>query len=190
MKDDRAAWSEIELHELLSAFKDSRFAQIIRHWLALRQDHGVPHRGAVDPTHFKDCLDMVWLLERHGDGHFRYRLAGQAITEVHGGIRRGTDTSLLFPRASLEMFQPRWEAVLDRGQMVRAEGVVRLAGGTKSSRVERLMLPLRSDNGAVSIVLGATRYESANKNDGTATVFPPTDVQCCPAASVPIRACL
>ena len=189
MKTDEAAWSELGLHELLCAFKDSRFAQIIHHWLAVRADDGVPRRAAVDPTHFKSCLDMVWLLERHDDGHYRYRLAGQSITEIHGGIRRGTDTSLLFSRASLEMFQPRWKAVLDHGQLVRAEGIVTLADGTETSRVERLMLPLRSDNGAVSIVLGATHYEKACRNEGIVTDFPPTNMQCCPIDSLPIRAC-
>ncbi len=149
----------------------------------------MPHRGSVDPSHFRSCLDAVWLLERHADGRYRYRLAGQAIAEVHGGIRRGTDTSQLFSREALDMFLPRWEAVLDRGQLVRAEGIVQLAGGATTSRVERLMLPLRSDDGRVSVVLGATHYEKARGNDDIATAFPPTNIQCCPLNSIPLGAC-
>ena len=189
MINDGAAWSELGLHDLLCAFTDSRFAQVIHHWLALRQEDQVPHRRVVDPSQFRNCLDIVWLLERHADGRYRYRLAGQTIVEVHGGIQRGTDTSLVFSRDSLDMFQPRWEAVLDRWQLVRAEGVVNLAGGAKTSRVERLMLPLRSDDGTVSVVLGATHYEKARKNDGIATAFPPTNIQCCPSNSIPLGAC-
>lgn len=189
MINDGAAWSELGLHDLLCAFSDSRFAPLVGHWLALRQDDGIPHRGAVDPSHFGCCLDIVWLLERHADGRYRYRLAGQTIAELHGGIRRGTEVSGLFSRKSLEMFQPRWEAVLDRGQLVRAQGIVSLADGAKTSHVERLMLPLRSDDGTVSVVLGATHYEKARKNEGRATAFPPTNIQCCSSASIPLGAC-
>ncbi len=188
MVGDGARWSQLELHEFCCAFKDPRFAHVIQHWLALQRNEGVPDRGAVDPVQFRDCLDMVWLLERHDDGHYRYRLAGQTIVEVHGGIQRGTDTSRLFTRESLAMFQPRWEAVLDRGQLVRAEGVVTLADA-KTSLVERLMLPLRSDDRKVSVVLGVTHYEKARVNKETAAAFPPTNIQCCPTVSIPSGTC-
>ena len=190
MINDGATWSELGLHELLGAFTDPRFAPVILHWLALRQKDDVPLRAAVDPSQFRRSLDIIWLMERHADGHYRYRLAGQSIADVHGGIRRGSDTTRLFSREALDMFRPRWEAVLDGGRMVRAEGVVTLAGGATTSRVERLMLPLRADDGTVSVVLGATHYEEAQKSDGTATGFPPTNIQCCPSSSIPLGACL
>ena len=189
MINDGAAWSELGFHDLFCRFTDSRFTQVIRHWLALRQNDEVPLRAVVDPTQFQRSLDMIWLLERHADGCYRYRLAGQTITAVHGGIRRGTDAALVFSKEALDMFQPRWEAVLDHGQMVRAEGIVSLADGAKKSRVERLMLPLRSDDGTVSVVLGATHYEKAREHDDIATAFPPTDIQCCPSSSIPLGAC-
>lgn len=179
---------KLGLDEFLSGFADSRFRQMIRHWLALRQQDAVPHRGAVDPTRFHDCLDMAWLMERHEDGHYRYRLAGQAIADIHGGIRRGTDTASLFNPQALDMFRSRWEAVLDRGQLVRAEGIVLLAGGDQVSRVERLMLPLRSDNGEVSVILGATRYERPRGPGVTTTDFPLTDIQFCPLDDIPLGA--
>lgn len=191
MTRDGALWSERELHDLLCAFKDSRFAQIIGHWLALRQNDQVPLRSAIDPCQFRQSLDMVWLMERHGDGHYRYRLAGQNIVRMHGGgIRRGTGVSELFGKESLAMFQPRWEAVLDRGLLVRAEGSVTLGGGAKTSRLERLMLPLRTDDNSVSVVLGATHYQDAVEADGVATSFPPTDIECCPATAIPLGASL
>jgi hypothetical protein len=182
-------WSELELHDFLSKFADLRFEQIIRHWLALRQEAAIPHRGAVDPIRFQDSLDMVWLMERHDDGHYRYRLAGQAIADIHGGIRRGTDTASLFSPQAVDMFRPRWEAVLDRGQLVRAEGVVVLAGADEIARVERLMLPLRSDDGSVSVILGATSYERPRGPGLTTTDFPPTNIQYCPLDVIPLGAC-
>jgi len=163
---------------------------MIRHWLALRQEEAVPRRGAVDPMQFKDCLDMVWLMERHADGHYRYRLAGEAITAIHGGIRRGTDTASLFSQPALDMFRPRWEAVLDGGQLVRAEGIVMLANGDETARVERLMLPLRADDGQVSVILGATNYARPRGPGLTTRDFPPTDIQCCPLDGIPLGACL
>lgn len=177
---------EVGLEQFLSGFADTRFARMIRHWLALRQEDAVPHRGAVDPARFKDSLDMVWLMERHDDGHYRYRLAGEKIAEIHGGIRRGSDTAALFNPQALAMFRARWEEVLDRGQLVRAEGIVLLAGGDQISRVERLMLPLRGDDGEVSVILGATSYERPRRLGLTTTDFPPTNIQCCPLGEIPL----
>lgn len=181
-------WSELALDQFVSAFADPRFDRMIRHWLALRKRDAIPCRGAIDPTKFQDSLDMVWLMERHADGHYRYRLAGQTISEMHGGIRRGSDTACLFGPESLEMFRPRWEAVLDKGRIVRAEGVVFLAEGQQISRVERLMLPLRNDDGDVSVILGATSYDKPKGSSLTATEFPPTNIQCCPLADLPLDA--
>lgn len=189
MQGDDGLWNELNLHQFIAAFADPRFEQMVRHWLALRQKDAVPDRSSVDPTKFQDSLNMVWLTERHADGHYRYRLAGQSIAEMHGGVGRGSDTASLFSPESLDMFRPRWEAVLDRNQLVRAEGVVLLADGQQSSRVERLMLPLRSDDGDVSVILGATSYERPRGGGLTATVFPPTDIQCCPLEGIPLGGC-
>ncbi|MGD1877975.1 MAG: PAS domain-containing protein [Kiloniellaceae bacterium] len=186
MQDDGATWRKLDLQQFLSGFTDRRFERMIRHWLALRQRDAPPHRGAVDPAQFHDSLDMVWLMERHEDGHYRYRLAGQTIADIHGGIRRGTDTAMLFARPALDMFRPRWEAVLDRGHLVRAVGTVVLSDGDKVSQVERLMLPLRGDDGTVSVILGATSYERPQGFGLTTTDFPPTSIQYCPLDDIPL----
>jgi len=186
MHSDGAIWRELELHRFRSQFSDSRFEPVIRHWLALRQQDAVPHRSAIDPGKFKDSLEMTWLLERHSDGHYRYRLAGQAITDIHGGIRRGTNPAELFSPQAVDMFRLRWEAVLDRGQLVRAEGLVHLSDGVQVSRIERLMLPLRADDGGVSVILGVTNYERPQMPGLTTTAFPPTNVQYCPMDDVPL----
>jgi len=185
MQGDGSRWSAVGLDAFLAAFADPRSRQMVRHWLALRQEDAVPRRGAVDPSRFRDSLDMVWLMERHADGHYRYRLAGQAITAIHGGIRRGADTASLFSPQAIGMFLPRWEAVLDRGRLVRADGLVMLADGSRMARVERLMLPLRADDGSVSVILGATHYDRPRGCDLTAADFPPTDIQYCPIDSLP-----
>lgn len=187
MQGDGAVWSEVDLQQFLSGFTDARFEQVVRHWLALRQEDAIPHRGAVDPTRFRDLLTMAWLMERHADGHYRYRLAGQAIADIHGGIRQGTDTTSLFGPQALEMFRARWEAVLDGGQMVRAEGIVHLADGYQTSQVERLMLPLRGDDGEVSVILGATSYARPRAASHLTTRdFPPTNIQHCPLTDIPL----
>ncbi|MEO3428437.1 PAS domain-containing protein [Pelagibius sp. CAU 1746] len=187
MQIDDAKCNELELDRFLSGFEDPRFENLIRHWLALRQDDPVPHRSAVDPAQFRDLLNIAWLLERHPDGHYRYRLAGETIAGIHGGIRHGSDTSALFNPQALEMFRARWEAVLDGGHLVRAEGVVHLADGYQVSRVERLMLPLRGDDGAVSVILGATSYDRPRTASHLTTRdFPPTDVQTCPLTGIPL----
>ncbi|WP_193367385.1 PAS domain-containing protein [Pelagibius marinus] len=187
MQGDDAVWSELDLQQFLSRFTDVRFGQVIRHWLALRQKDAIPHRSAVDPTQFRTLLDLTWLMERHEDGHYRYRLAGETIAGIHGGIRHGTDTASLFNPQALDMFRARWEAVLDRGNLVRAEGVVHLADGYQTSQVERLMLPLRGDDGEVSVILGATSYaRPRTASHLTTRDFPPTNIQYCPLTDIPL----
>jgi len=186
MQIDGAQWNGLDLQQFLARFTDPRFENLIRHWLALRQHDAVPHRGALDPARFRDLLDKVWLLERHPDGHYRYRLTGQAITEIHGGLRRGSNPAELFDPEAVAMFRLRWEAALDHGQLVRAEGLVRLSDGLETAKIERLMLPLRGDDGSVSIVLGATNYGRPRGSRLTTANFPPTDVQFCPTGDLPL----
>ena len=186
MKIDGAAWNEMELDRFLAGFADPRFEKLIRHWLALRQSDAVPHRGDLDPAQFRDLLGMIWLLERHPDGHYRYRLTGQAITEIHGGLRRGSNPAELFTPEAVNMFRLRWEAALDHGKLVRSEGIVQLSDGFQTAKIERLMLPLRGDDGSVSIVLGATNYDRPRGLGLTTTTFPPTDVQTCPMTDIPL----
>jgi hypothetical protein len=71
--------------------------------------------------------------------------------------------------------------------MVRAEGIVRLADGYKVSQVERLMLPLRGDDGEASVILGATIYDRPRTASHLTTRdFPPTNIQSCPLTDIPL----
>jgi hypothetical protein len=176
--DDDSGWRELEPEEMFSAFVDLRLRNLLRYWLALRQEGRAPCRRDLDPSRFKDCLDMVWLLERHEDGRFRYRLAGQTIAEIHGGIRRGVDAATLFDPQALAMARRRWEGTLD-GQITRAEGCVRLAGSHRFTRLERVILPLRGDDGSVSTLLGATVYENRRWRDQTVAEFQMTQALAC-----------
>jgi len=186
MQRDGADWCDLDIQQFLSRFADPRFEALIRHWLALRQQNGIPQRSAVDPAQFRNLLDSVWLLERHEDGHYRYRLAGQTITEIHGGVRRGTNPAELFRPEAVDMFRLRWEAALDHGKLVRAQGFVQLSDGFQTATIERVMLPLRGDDGSISIVLGATNYQRPRGSALTTTIFPPTDVQVCPFDDLPL----
>ncbi|GAB4362560.1 MAG: hypothetical protein Kow00114_17890 [Kiloniellaceae bacterium] len=186
MQRDGAEWSELDLQQFLTRFTDPRFEALIRHWLALRQQDTVPSRSAIDPSQFRSLLDSVWLLERHPDGHYRYRLTGQTITEIHGGLRRGTNPAELFRPEAVDMFRLRWEAAFDHGKLVRAQGFVQISDGEHTAAIERLMMPLRGDDGSVSIVLGATNYRRPRGSGLTTAIFPPTYVQVCAFGDLPL----
>ena len=183
MSDNAQNWQRADWAQVSTGFRDPRIGTVASHWASIRKGNHIPGRAALEPARMARSLEILWMIERLVTGEFRYRLAGDEISRTHGGIRRGSDPKKIFNATALEMFQRRWEFVLNEPCVMRAEGVVRLGNG-RLVDVERLMLPLLEDKEAC-IVLGATNYMRTTRHHGTLTEFPPTEVRYVPVAEIP-----
>ncbi|WP_201155862.1 PAS domain-containing protein [Rhodobaculum claviforme] len=133
---------------------DPGLSNLRAYWEALRGDDPVPRRAQVDPRGIERALGIAFLAERVAPEVARFRVAGMRVNALMGMEVRGMPVSALF--------QPDARATL--GRAIRrvfdgpaiAEMTLRGAPGLTQPRLEgrMLLLPLRSDDGSVSRVLG------------------------------------
>jgi len=163
-----------------SHVRDDRLHLILQHWLERRGEDGIPLRSAIDPTAIASVLPNIWLCEyQTAAERFRMRLAGEEINKLYGrNISR-----CYFEEIADEKFLPimmrRYRRVIEQPAILHCAGHIYFAN---ASRVigERLGLPLRTEDGQVLQIIGASvydipsqQYDFAVKSEAMAEVFTP-----------------
>lgn len=138
-----------------SAPQLSPLRQVEAYWSALRTDGDVPLRSAVDPRGLENILEHTFILERIAPGVARFRIAGQRLCNLAGMEVRGMPlTALLSPDTRNQM-----SAVLEHMFDAPAIADLTVSGernvgfGRMSGKM--ILLPLKSETGAVNRTLGA-----------------------------------
>ena len=133
-------------------------AQIEAYWEALRGSRLVPKRSDVDPRGIEAALEHAFIVERIAPGIARLRIAGSQLCDVMGMEVRGMPLTALFaPDARRtvsdlleDVFQTPGTATLH----LRAPGAI----GRPEAEARIVLLPLKSDLGDISRVLGCMVY--------------------------------
>lgn len=131
------------------------------YWEALRDGRAAPYRSEVDPRGIERSLEHAFVLERIAPRVARFRLAGMHLNDLMGMEVRSMPFSALFtPRAREEL-----GALLDSVFSGPRTAEISLAGETGLGRPAIagaiVLLPLRSDLGDVSRILGCLVSEGA-----------------------------
>lgn len=133
-----------------------------RYWDDLRAGRDAPTRSEIDPRRIAGALESMFILEALDGGQLRFRLAGTALCDLLGMEARG----LL---AEAAMAPGHESQILGLGRRVLAEpaiGVMRVraldARGTDWSG-ELLLLPLRSELGEMSRIIGCVAFDGAER---------------------------
>lgn len=129
-------------------------AKIERYWSTLRGARLLPSRSEVDPRGLDGVLSQAFILERIAPGLARFRIAGSHITEFTGLELRQMPASVLFGIHSRAVLSDALEAVFDEPAAVHMELVSPGGFAQAELKGEMILLPLRSDTGEVSRVLG------------------------------------
>jgi hypothetical protein len=139
---------------------DPTLKDLLGYWERLRAGREVPYRSEIDPRQFEGALDHMFILEHLGEGNIRFRVAGLALCEMMGMELRGMSLRALMrveDRAALD-------AAL--GQMLGGPAVAHLrldahapSGGVREAAM--LLMPLRSDLGDISRVMGCLRIRGS-----------------------------
>ncbi|WP_285669981.1 PAS domain-containing protein [Paralimibaculum aggregatum] len=122
------------------------------YWESLRAGRPVPYRAEVDPRDMACNARNLFILEDLGGGNLRFRLAGTALVEAFGMELRGMSARTLMEGRARESFAALIEETLAEPGIGYARLSSVIGGG---ETWEILLLPLRSDFGAVDRVLGA-----------------------------------
>jgi hypothetical protein len=138
--------------------RDSRFpvqGRLEAYWRGLRGTRRLPARADVDPRAIEDCLEYAFVLERIAPGLARFRLAGMHLNDLMGMEVRGMPLTCFFPPDDRRTISAALERVFSEPAMariaLRGEGGL----GRPAMEAELSLLPLTSDFGDVTRVLGA-----------------------------------
>ncbi len=144
---------------------DPTLQTLADYWERLRAGREAPYRSEIDPRQFEGALEHMFILEHLGDANIRVRLAGMSLCEMMGMELRGMSLRALMrveDRAALD-------AALAQVLSGPSVGYIELDAHTPSGRTRRaamVLLPLRSDFGDISRILGCLRVKDASPEDG------------------------
>ncbi|MEM8740215.1 MAG: PAS domain-containing protein [Pseudomonadota bacterium] len=149
---------------------DAVLKDLLAYWEQLRAGREVPYRSEIDPRRFESALEHMFILEHLGEGNIRIRLAGMYLCEMMGMELRGMSLRALM---RLEDRAPLDSAL---AQVLSGPAVAHLDldAHTPSGRrrpASMLLLPLRSDFGDISRVLGCLRIDGSSVQDGSPLRF-------------------
>ena len=153
--DDGADGQVIELTRFRGAGVRPVLAQIEAYWEQVRGHRLVPNRAEIDPSGLEGTLKHVFILERIAKGLARYRIAGSHLTELMGLDVRGMPLSATFQPDAREVLSQSVQAVFDDPAVVRLELEAEQGFGRSDLMGDMILMPLRSDLGEVSRILGA-----------------------------------
>ncbi|KNG95710.1 hypothetical protein ATO11_03255 [Pseudaestuariivita atlantica] len=128
--------------------------QVEAYWAALRDGRQVPDRADIDPRGLEAALDVTFIAERIAPGVARMRIAGFHFSDLLGMEARGISLNALFLPETRTQISHAVDQCCDWPAQVslalRAPGAM----GQPELQGNLLLLPLRSDLGDISRILG------------------------------------
>ena len=144
----------VSLAEFREQAQQGALAQVETYWEGLRNGRIMPSRSEVNPRGISGALENAFILERVARGVGRFRLAGMHLNDVLGMEVRGMPlTALILPESRDEM-NSALATVFDEPAIVRLNLASDTGLGRWPMEARMVLLPLRSDLGDVSRVLG------------------------------------
>ncbi|WP_420587109.1 PAS domain-containing protein [Ruegeria sp.] len=139
----------------------SPIRQAEAYWTALLNGDGVPMRAQVDPRGLENILEYTFILERIAPGLARFRLAGSHLNKLAGMEVRGMPLTAFFEPSARKQVSDVLEQVF--AQPAIAEIGLASAGklGRTQLQARMILLPLKSDLGDVSRILGVMVSDGA-----------------------------
>ncbi len=125
-------------------------SQVEAYWDALRGDQLLPKRSEIDPRGIESALEYAFILERISPGVARLRIAGSHLGDVMGMEVRGMPITAFISTPSRRRFCDMMEELFE----TPATATVLLKSETGQVAGRMILLPLKSDMGDVSRMLG------------------------------------
>lgn len=140
---------------------DQNFAllsQVEAYWDALRGDALLPRRSDIDPRGIENALEFAFILERIAPGVARLRIAGSHLGDLMGMEVRGMPITAFLAPSSRRRFSDMMEELFE----TPATAVLTLKDPASGLFARMLLLPLRSDMGDTSRMLGCLVTQGAS----------------------------
>jgi hypothetical protein len=147
------------------AFSDPSHIQLLSVWQAKAGNRPMPLRSELTPRDLKDVLRHIVLIQREGENPSRYfwRLIGTSVTDIIGH-HTGKRLEDHVPPEHLSRWTDSYDLILDSSKPWRFFGHVRIRSRDYLD-AEHLYVPLASDNGVPSYVMGLCHYTPRRSQD-------------------------
>ena len=133
------------------------------YWNELRAGRDAPYRSEIDPRKIRGALETMFILETTPEGGLRFRLAGTRLCELTGEELRGRSAeNLMIFGHEREIASLARRTLEEPGvgvMRVRAEH--RREPSAESFSGEMILLPMRSELGDMTRILGAVNLTEA-----------------------------
>lgn len=151
----------VDMTQIASANRFPAIKEVEAYWESLRAGRLVPRRSDIDPRGIERALEYAFILERIAPGLARMRIAGSHLTELMGMEVRGMPVSAFFTPTGRTQMSDALEEVFDGPSKVVLDLHAEPGMGKPAIAAKMIMLPLKSDLGDISRVLGcfATKGE-------------------------------
>jgi hypothetical protein len=136
--------------------------QLLTYWAALPKRAGVPDRRDFDPMAIVRILPVVSLLQRVADDEWRFRIAGTEIERRWERRFTGVNylaIDIVAPRAA-DMMRREFCRIVNWPCGSWSRRTVKFQSG-RAAVIETLRLPLRADDGDISLILSCSEEFSS-----------------------------
>lgn len=137
--------------------KHENTRRLFAYWNALREGRMAPYRSEVDPRAIAPLLESTFILEHYDGGAPRFRLAGTRLCDQFGLELRGMSALALWHGESRTQLRSLLANVVTKPVIGHVACTVETRGGHLFD-AEFLYLPLRSDLGEMTRILGCGYY--------------------------------
>lgn len=129
-------------------------AQVEAYWEALRGNRLMPTRAEIDPRGIEQALEFSFIVERVAPGIARLRIAGSHLSDLMGMEVRGMPLTAFFTPGSRRQLSDTLEEVFETPAACTVTLHSGKSAGAAALDARLLLLPLKSDLGDVSRILG------------------------------------
>lgn len=130
-------------------------SQVEAYWQALRGTRLMPNRSEVDPRGIESALEYAFIVERIAPGIARLRIAGSHLSDLMGMEVRGMPLTAFIMPESRRQLSDTLEEVFEMPATCLMSLHSEKKAGMPALDARLLMMPLKSDLGDVSRLLGA-----------------------------------
>lgn len=133
------------------------------YWNSLRRGNTVPYRSDVDPRAVQKMLRNAFILERLAPGMAKLRVSCSTLTSLQGMDMRGMPITSIISEESREEFREILDQVFTGPATARLDLSTSRGFRMNGKRASLLLMPLRSDSGEITRILGAVTVEGGGR---------------------------
>lgn len=129
-------------------------AQVEAYWEALRGARLMPNRAEIDPRGIEQALEYAFIVERIAPGIARLRIAGSHLNDLMGMEVRGMPLTSFITVGSRRQVSDTLEEIFETPATCTLHLMAEATHGSGELEARMLLMPLKSDLGDVSRILG------------------------------------